>query len=154
MIAKKILTTTTMAIGGPTTVNMKLLKHILFSILLVLPLFGCAQKAYDTVNYCGTAAGMTIKLVLANGYLGASEIQLSSKKHKKALHFIPEKGVADVKQHLKFLTYPAPEQAAKNHFILYGMKMGYDILPPTVIGKYYSDGKQYAIILKKEKQKP
>ena len=151
LIAKKILTSTMVAIGAPITVDMKLLRYTLLAALFALPLFGSAQKAYETVHYQGTVNGMLIRFTLADGYLGASKIQLSSKLHTKVQQFIPEKGVADAKQHLKFLTYPTPNQAAKNHFVLAGMQTGYTLCPTAITGKYYSNGKTKAITLQKEK---
>ncbi|RZJ79182.1 MAG: hypothetical protein EOO47_11575 [Flavobacterium sp.] len=139
-----------MAVGEPTTVNMKIIKSILFLALIFGANIAFAQKAYETISYKGSINGSPIHFTLADGYLPASELNL--KKAGKTVVFQPEKGIAETNGDLKFLDYSNPLKPAKNHFVLHKLLDCYDKIPNQISGAYHNEGRRFIIILKKEKK--
>lgn len=119
---------------------------------MISAIISFAQKAYETVEYTGTANGMMVKLSLADGYLVASKITLITKNNNAKI-FIAKNGVADTSGRLKFIHYTAPLKPSKPYFLLSGLQDSFNLVPLTISGKYYDGKNQYPIILKK-KNKP
>lgn len=90
-------------------------------------------KAYGSINYFGKLNGRTIKLMLADGYIGASRVKVQFGK-TSLIVFSPNSGVVDEYNQLKFI--PA-EEGRQDYFILDNMQEVYDGAPVFIEGKYH-----------------
>lgn len=109
-----------------------LYRAFLITLLATMPLFTLAQKAYETVSYSGKIKGKTITLKLANGYIGASELSLSTSAPKATIAFKPESGVPDENNQLVFKS----PKAANGFFLIKNMQEAYDQPPAAIYGVY------------------
>lgn len=122
----------------------------IFVIILTLaPLITMAQKAYETVNYNGKINAQTIAFKLANGYIGASEVSLSSSPKAKPVVYLPDSGVPDSDNKLTFKN----EKVAHRYFIMNDMQEAYDRPPAIIYGIFISGNKSVQIKLRLEKNK-
>lgn len=101
-------------------------------------------KAYETIYYQGKANGRLVKLMLANGYIGASTLKLTVPGKKKPMVFDPDAGVADEHNRLKFVI---ADQNDREYFILDNMQEAYEETPTVITGIYYFTGKKIAVKL-------
>jgi hypothetical protein len=124
-------------------------KTILITLLIIAPLCSIAQKAYETVNYGGKIRGQTISLILANGYIGASEISLKTSPKAKPLIYMPEGGAPDGDNKLTFKS----TKTANSYFIINDMRDAYDRPPATIYGIFISGNKSVAVKLTIERNK-
>ena len=120
------------------------MQHKTLYILLftLLPFYSFAQKAYETEHYAGKLNGKSIKLELANGYIGACQIILRYTGKSKPTVFIPDMGVAD--EHNQ-LTFHAIAQNRQDYFILSNMQELYEQAPVYIKGEYHVNKKVAAI---------
>ncbi|MET4080646.1 hypothetical protein ABIB40_000590 [Pedobacter sp. UYP30] len=128
---------------------MKLSKHFktpIFFWLILCPLFGFAQKAFEMIHYKGVVNGISVKCDLANGYIGATEITMLP-RHKKPLIFIAASLSPDNHRAIKFLHYQNPLKADESYFILQGMKELYQEDPSKLFGVYKEKNKKYKVEL-------
>ncbi|MHA4895726.1 hypothetical protein ACXZ1K_13315 [Pedobacter sp. PWIIR3] len=104
-----------------------------------------AQKAYEMVSYSGKLNGIIIKLNLADGYIGASEIKIKDTKTGKPVVYIPESGTVGDSRQLKFSPLGTTKSASNGYFILEKVEDVYDELPGTISADYYKAGKRNQI---------
>ncbi len=133
------------------TKSMKISQYISVSLLLFIMNNAFAQKAFDAVYYTGKTQNISVQFMLANGYIGGSEIKTTDLKTKKTSKFLPnfdEEGNSD---RMKFYHYSTSKTKFTDYFILNGIKDGYDENPSTIKGTYNFDGHAYDIILKVKK---
>lgn len=104
--------------------------RLLYLLLMLLPFFANAQKAYDAVKYKGTLQDKTVQLYLGNGYLAASKITLSAQKQKPT-SFLPESGAASDQFILR-----NTQNSTKDLFILYHIRESYNEVPLIITGSY------------------
>lgn len=110
---------------------------LLFILLLgVLPATTYGQKAFEFEHYRGRLQGKTVKLNLANGYIGATEISFAGQSGKHPAKFQPESGVAGQQFILR-----NTDDKHTDYFALSNIQEVYEKLPPYINGKYYT-GKQ------------
>jgi hypothetical protein len=111
--------------------------------LASLRMFGQGvPKAYEAVNYRGKVNGSLVRLMLANGYIGASSVKLLLPGKAKPLVFEPDAGVADADNRLKF----APiNQAYSQYFILDHMQDAYEEIPAFITGNYFFNGEKVTV---------
>lgn len=144
--AKKTLIKTTTAIGEHTIIKMKLRQILILVLITISPIISFAQKAYETVEYNGNLNGMLIKFSLADGYLPASKITLTS---KKSIIFYPENGFNNDEKQIKFTPKTNLKEIEKVYFILLNPKNELDQIPPQLSCRYRDGKKSYNFILKK-----
>ncbi|MBD1383952.1 hypothetical protein IDJ75_01575 [Mucilaginibacter rigui] len=125
---------------------MKLLKLLLLAGVLS-PAFGYAQKAYEAVKYTGKVQNMAVRFILANGYLGASEVKLTDGKTHKTASFMPEYGYADDNKNLTF--YRQNDATKTAYFAISGMEELFETPPVKIKGIYYIKEKAYRFVLKR-----
>lgn len=120
--------------------------YFVFLILLVLvqvkSLAQGVPKAYERINYRGTVSGKLVRLVLANGYIGASSLELSVSGQKRSEVFQPEAGVADEQNRLKFIPL---RQNDHGYFVLDNMQEAYAQIPSVIPGAYFLNDKKILI---------
>ena len=124
---------------------MKNLKRTILIILCLLSIQTFGQgvpKAYEGINYQGKVNSWPIRLMLANGYIGASYIKLYAPGQKKPLVFEPAAGVADEHNRLKFITEKQNDPA---YFILANMQDAYEEIPNTITGTSFVNGKKMPV---------
>ncbi|WP_158796090.1 hypothetical protein [Pedobacter sp. L105] len=105
-------------------------------------------KAYDAVNYKGKVKGRLVKLILANGYIGASSLNFFMLGKTKPLVFVPDAGVANELNRLKFVAVNKNEPA---YFILDNMQDAYEETPAFITGDYFLNSKKIPFKLAKVK---
>jgi hypothetical protein len=109
-------------------------KALFILLLLTLPFCSFAQKAYETEQYTGKLNGKTIRLALANGYIGASKILLFNTGKSKPVSFIPDMDTADDQSRI---TFHSTFRHRQDYFMLNNMQGAYEQLPAYISGKYY-----------------
>ena len=117
---------------------------ILFALML-LPAWAFCQKAYEAIQYKGAVQNLIVKLTLANGYIGASELLTINKKTGTRKKFLPEKGYADDSGKLKFIHYTPAGKLLVNYFILSGMEESYAGIPNKILGEYVRNRVSYPV---------
>lgn len=123
------------------------------SLLLLLSFFPAityAQKAYEAVYYCGKTQHISIKFMLANGYLEASEIIIKDSATRKSSTFYLDLVYAGEEKQKRFYHYTTLQQPFTDYFILEELEENYTSLPGEIQGYYYVEGKAIKIILKKD----
>lgn len=108
-------------------------------VLLLLPLFSIAQKAYEVVVYRGVVNTQTVRLELADGYLAASKISI---KGTKNIIFIPESGSLTEDGRLKFVSEHKHSTA---YFIIDNLSENYERLPIVINGIYCDKDKKIKV---------
>ena len=98
------------------------------------------------VEYNGAVNGMIIKLSLADGYLPASKITLTS---KKSIIFYPENGFNNDDKQIKFTQKSNLKEIEKVYFILLNPKNELDQIPTQISCRFWDGKKSYNFILKK-----
>lgn len=114
---------------------------------MLSPVFAYAQKAYEAVEYRGKVQALTIRFTLADGYLGACEIEATPSKTHKKISYLPENGYAD--EHKKLTFYRRNESSKTDHFVINGMEELFETPPSKIKGVYYIKDKAYPFILKR-----
>ncbi|WP_439697642.1 hypothetical protein ACFGVS_04560 [Mucilaginibacter sp. AW1-7] len=101
-------------------------KALLKLALSLLPFLGFAQPR--TATYTANLHGKQIKLSLANGFSGASQIQVGG------VTYYANSGHPDAGNHLMFQS-----RYVQNieYFVLANIQNSYDKLPEVITGKYY-----------------
>lgn len=113
---------------------------IFIGLLGIVPVVGFAQKAFEAVVYkAKLQAKQNIKLILANGYIGGSQVSMLNKG--KAILFTPDSGVPDEKAQI---TFHAQKQSV--YFTLDNMQEGYDELPRYINGIYRVGNKKETVM--------
>ena len=125
---------------------MKLRNIFILVLITISPIISFAQKAYETVKYNGTLNGMLIKFSLADGYLAASKITLTS---KKSIIFYPENGFNNDDKQIKFTQKSNLKEIDKVYFILLNPKNEVDQIPTQLSCRFWNGKKSYNFILKK-----
>jgi len=74
-------------------------------MVISIPSFGFAQKAFKVVHYVGKQKDMEVHLKLADGYLPASEIDLKRVSTGKTFRFIPDICVPDDPETCRFMKF-------------------------------------------------
>lgn len=117
-----------------------MVRKLIFILLLgVVPSVGFAQKAFEAVVYKTKLQNkQNVKLTLANGYIGGSQISMINKG--KAVLFTPDSGVPDEKAQI---TFHAEKQLG--YFTLDNMQEGYEELPRYINGIYRLGNKKVAV---------
>jgi hypothetical protein len=127
--------------------NMKQqLFRLSFVLLMLSPAFSYAQKAFEAINYTGKVQGLKLKFILADGYLGACQINATNIKTHKKTHFSPEMGSADEHKNLTF--YKGNGTSKTEYFVISGMEELFETPPEKIKGIYYLKEKPYPFILK------
>jgi len=117
----------------------------IFLIIILLPFFTYAQKAYEAVPYKGVLNKKPVKLSFADGYIGASSITMTNSKNGKKVIFSPDLGYVGEDKKLKFhRSLPSPFLSS-DYFTLIDLTEYYDTLPAFINGTYYNKGKIYKI---------
>lgn len=120
--------------------------------LICLQTFGQGvPKAYEAINYQGKANGKLVKLMLANGYIGASTLKLSVPGKTRLISFEPDAGVANEHNRLKFIN---ASQNDLEYFILDNMQEAYEEIPVLITGIYFLKGNKIPVkfrLVKKHK---
>ncbi|WP_143014216.1 hypothetical protein [Mucilaginibacter pineti] len=107
----------------------------LFILLLTaLPFFCFAQKAYELECYSGKLNGKTIRLDLANGFIGATQIVIPRKSGLAPVIYYANSGTPETNNTMLFQSKYLQK---KDYFILDNMKEAYEDLPRFITGKYY-----------------
>jgi hypothetical protein len=113
---------------------------VFFLSVLLLPFSAFSQKAYENIYYSGKTKDMRIKLAVADGYIGASELRTTDLKTKKTSRFLPENGYVKEYRKLKFYHYSPSGKTFGDYFIIDGMAEYFDNTPARIYGKYYRNG--------------
>ena len=117
---------------------------ILFAAILLLPVSALAQKAYEAIYYTGATQNITATFKLADGYIPACEITTKDNATRKTSRFMPESGVPDESDKLKFFHYSDTGKKFTDYFIINGLD-SYEETPSQFTGAYYFNGKSYPI---------
>lgn len=117
----------------------------MLAITMLLPVFALAQKAYDAVPYQGKMNNWVVKLIFADGYIGASSITLVNPKTKRIILFRPDVGYVDESKTLKFYRPLPTGTNSPDYFTLVNLTEYYDILPKSIPGTYFAKGKIYKV---------
>jgi len=127
-------------------------KNLLFAILAIftLPVLAYSQKAYDAVVYTGKTQNITVTFTLANGYVEASQILTTDNKSKKRSKFLPAEGYPDDESRMKFYHFSSSGKSFTDYFILDGIEQSYEEPPAEIYGKYYFNGEEFELTLKKK----
>jgi hypothetical protein len=126
---------------------MRNLKIIIITGLCLICLQSLGQgvpKAYEVINYQGKANGRLMKFMLANGYIGASTLEIAAFGKSKPRLFEPEAGVADEHNQLKF---KAANPNNQEYFIIDNMQEAYEETPRSISGMYFLNGKKKTVKL-------
>ena len=115
-------------------------KALLILALSLLPFLGAAQ--HRTATYTANLHGKQIKLSLANGFSGASQIQMGS------VTYYANSGHADASNHLMFQSRYIQKI---EYFVLANIQDSYDKLPEVITGKYYRGRNSVIIKFKLDK---
>jgi hypothetical protein len=116
------------------------LKLLVIALLGLLPITVRAQKAFEFEYYKGTLQGKSVKLNLANGYIGATEIYFAGQPGKHPIKYQPESGVADSPFILR-----CTDNKRADYFALSNVQEAYEKLPAYISAKYYN-GKQVIML--------
>ena len=108
-------------------------KGSIIVLLWLLPLLGFAQKAYETASYKGYLRRRPVKLVLANGYAGASVISWFGAAKSKAVRFTPEDNAPGTQY-----IFRSDDASRKDYFTLNHIQEVYERLPKIITGYYRS----------------
>ena len=123
-------------------------KHFLVVLLILsLPVFTSAQKAYDAYYYKGSTQNISVSFTLADGYIAACELKTTDLTSKKTSSFLPETGAPDEMKRMKFYHYSTSGKKFTDYFIIDGMEEMYDSLPKIIYGKYYFNNSSYPLVL-------
>lgn len=117
----------------------------IFLFIIVLPIFTYAQKAYEAVPYKGVLNKKVVKLIFADGYLGASSITLTNSKNGMKIIFSPDVGYVGEDKKLKFHRSSPSPVLSSDYFTLINLTEYYDTVPKSINGIYYNKGKNYKI---------
>lgn len=124
---------------------MRIKQLSILAISMLLPVFALAQKAYEAIPYQGKMNNSVVRLIFADGYIGASSITLLDPKTKKKILFLPDVGYVDESKTLKFYR-PLPTGVnSADYFTLVNLTEYYDTLPKSIQGAYFSKGKIYKV---------
>jgi len=121
------------------------LRRLLLFCILFWPSVVWSQKAYEAIPYAARFNGQQIKLIFADGYIGASEVTVLKAGTKRKDLFIPDQGFIGKDRQLKFSAYKTSAAAAGDMFVLTGIEEFYDQLPKVINGVYTKAGKRYSI---------
>jgi hypothetical protein len=113
------------------------------AMVMLLPSFSFGQKAYEAVPYKGKMNHNEVRLIFADGYIGASSITLLS--GKKNILFFPDVGYVDHSKTLKFYRPLPTGTNSPDYFTLVNLTEYYDVLPKFIEGVYYKKGKTYRV---------
>jgi hypothetical protein len=115
-------------------------KVLIILLLIVLPFVGFAQQR--TAIYTASLRGKQIKLSLANGFGGASQIQMGS------VTYYANSGHADAGGHMMFQS-----RYVQNieYFVLANIQDSYDKMPGVITGKYYRGRNSVTVRFKLDK---
>ncbi|PTS96184.1 hypothetical protein DBR11_19610 [Pedobacter sp. HMWF019] len=114
-------------------------------LIILLPVFTYAQKAYEAVPYSGMMNKKPVKLSFADGYIGASSITLTNSKNGRKIIFSPDAGYVGEDKKLKFHRSSPSPVLSSDYFTLINLTEYYDTLPKSINGIYYNKGKIYKI---------
>jgi len=120
---------------------------LLLMLVLNTPLFIYAQgvpKAFEAYDYAGAVDGRLVRFNLADGYIGASYIQLFLTAGKKPLKFEPDAGTPNENNQLKFIPFP---ESRSGYFLLHNVQAVYDNLPSRITGYYFLKNKKTRVRL-------
>lgn len=117
-------------------------------ILMVSPIYVFSQKAFEYEYYIGKTKDMTIKLLLADGYIAASEIRTVAFRSKKASRFLTETGYEQADRKMKFYHYSPSQKEFPDYFILENIRDAYELVPREMHGKYYFKNEVIGFTLK------
>ncbi|QEC75289.1 hypothetical protein [Mucilaginibacter ginsenosidivorax] len=115
-------------------------KTLLILLLIASPFLCSAQQGAAT--YTANFRGQQIKLNLANGFSGASQIQMGS------VTYYANSGHPDASNHLMFQSRYIQKI---EYFVLSNMHDSYDKLPAFINGKYYRGRNAVSIRFKLDK---
>jgi len=123
---------------------------LVVAAVFILPVLAYSQKAYDAVVYTGETQNITVKFTLANGYVQASEIRTTDNKSRKSSKFLTAEGYPDDESKMKFYHFSSSGKTFSDYFILDGIEESYDLPPAEIYGKYYFNGGEFELTLKKK----
>jgi len=115
-------------------------KALLILLLIVLPFVCFAQQR--TASYTASLRGKPIKLSLANGFSGGSQIQVGS------VTYYANSGHPDAGGHMMFQS-----KYVQNieYFVLANIQDSYDKMPRVITGKYYRGRNSVTVRFKLDK---
>lgn len=122
---------------------------LLLSALLLITAETFAQKAFEAIYYHGKAQNITVRLLLADGYISGSEIKTTDNRTHKTAVFTPDIGVPDEQKQIRFTHFSRTGKAFTDYFILQGMEEVYATPPVSINGRYYFNGRDYEVVLKR-----
>ncbi|MBE9597810.1 hypothetical protein [Pedobacter sp. MC2016-24] len=108
-------------------------------LMMLLPIFSLGQKAYEAIPYKGMMGHSEVRLIFADGYIGASSITLL--KSNRKIKFLPDVGYVDSSKTLKFYRPLPTGTNSPDYFTLINLTEYYDKLPKSIEGSYFKDGK-------------
>lgn len=117
-----------------------------------MPVFCFSQKAYKAIYYRGTTQNIAVKFTLAHGYINASEIQITDRKTKRVLKFLPVTNNADNDRKIKFYHYSTSGKIFNDYFILEDIEEYDQHVAAKINGKYYTNKNAFSITLIKDKR--
>ena len=125
---------------------MQKLSLIIITVFAML-IFGLSQKAYEAIYYRGTTQNITVKFILAYGYIEACEIQTTDRKTKRTSKYLPVNSNADNDRKMKFYHYSTSGKTFSDYFMLEDIEEYYQHVPATIHGNYYFNRTAYSITL-------
>jgi len=118
---------------------------VIQAVFFLIHFQGIAQgvpKAYEPVNYSGKVNGQTVRLILANGYIGASSLKLSIPGNHKPIVFQADQGVGAQENRVKFVN---ELKGRHDYFVMDNMQDSYDENPEYLNGKYYLNHRVFPV---------
>jgi hypothetical protein len=125
------------------------MKISLIIVLLAIPVLAFSQKAFEAIYYRGSTENISVKFILANGYITASEIQTINRKTKRMTKFLPVSNYAGNNSKMKFYHYSPSGKKFSDYFILENIEEYSQHVPAKILGKYFLNRTAYNIILTK-----
>jgi hypothetical protein len=123
---------------------------VLLSVALLCHSNVEAQKAYSAVYYIGKIKNLTVRFMLADGYVAGCEINTTNATSKKRSVFLPQEGSPDENNQMKFYHYSTSGKTFTDYFIIDGLEEFFDVLPQSFTGTYYLNKQAYVIQLQKQ----
>lgn len=125
------------------------MKNLLTALLLLITCSVSAQKAFEYQYYYAKTKNFKVKLSLADGYMPATEIEITSIKTQQTTKFQSDAGQPAANGRMTFYPVSPNKTRKRDNIVLFGIKDVFDTLPQKIKGTYHLDLASYNLVLYK-----
>lgn len=126
------------------------MKTSFIALFLLITFSASAQKAFEYQYYYAKTKNFSVKLSLADGYIAATEIDITSIKTQQTTKFQSDTGRPEENGRMTFYPVSPKKVRKRDNIVLYGIKDIFDTLPQKIKGTYHLDLASYNLVFAKK----